>query len=148
MYAPIDEIVERLYKKGLCTSNGFPTTKPIWAQWDDVQIIQQYNAINRGILNYYSFVENYSQLTRVQYILQYSAAKTLAQKHKTKMTRIFASRGKQLTTKVTKDEKVIKEVSLFLNKDWSYNRHRFKGTGKKFNWDLHITHRTATKLYN
>jgi hypothetical protein len=129
MYAPVDEIIRRLYKKGICTSEGLPTSKAMWTQWDDIQIIQQYNAINRGILNYYSFVENYGKLSRVQYILQFSAAKTIAHKHKTKMTQIFASRGKQLKTKVTKDEKVIKEVNLSLNKDWSHNRFRFKGTG-------------------
>lgn len=148
MTAPVEEIIEKLHKKGICEKDGFPRSKRGWVCWDDVQIIQQFNAINRGILNYYSFVDNYANLGRIQYILQYSAAKTLAHKHKTKMTKIFGSRGKNLTTKVRKEERVIKEVSLYLNKDWKRDKFRYKGIGKEFNWDFHITHRTATKLYN
>ncbi len=94
MTAPVEEIIKKLHKKGICEIDGFPRSKRGWVCWDDVQIIQQFNAINRGILNYYSFVDNYANLGRIQYILQYSAAKTLAHKHSTKMTKIFESRGK------------------------------------------------------
>lgn len=148
MYAPTEEIIKRLQGKGICDSNGFPTSVTGWTQLDDVQIILQYNAINRGILNYYSFVDNYCKLSRVQYILQYSAAKTLAHKHKTKMTKIFAKRGKDLHTTVSKDGKTLKETRLYLNDDWKHHPERFIGAGKPFDWDRYITLRTSTRLYD
>jgi group II intron reverse transcriptase/maturase len=148
MLAPIDEIVSRLYKKGICNKLGYPTSKKLWVAWDDSQILLQYSAMNRGILNYYSFVDNYSKLSRIQYILQYSAAMTLAHKHKTQMTKIFKERGRNLTTKINKDGKVIKISKLYLNHNWKVDRDRFNGTTKEFNWDVHITHRTATRLYD
>jgi hypothetical protein len=78
--APTLQLVERLHHQGFCDAEGFPTAQKRWFLLDADQIIGLYNGILRGLLNYYRFVDNFASLSRIQYILRYSLAKTLAQK--------------------------------------------------------------------
>jgi RNA-directed DNA polymerase len=56
----------------------------------DVEIIETYNAELRGLANYYSLAYDVKmKLSRLQYLSNYSLTKTLANKHKTKMSRIL-----------------------------------------------------------
>lgn len=82
MTAPRDELIKKLHSKGFCTAKGQPTTKLGWIHLDAEQIITLYNGINRGIQNYYRFADNFGQLVRIQYILKFSLAHTLAAKYK------------------------------------------------------------------
>jgi len=82
MTAPRDELIKKLHTKGFCTAKGKPTTKLGWIHLDVDQIILLYNGINRGIQNYYRFADNFAHLARIQYILKFSLAHTLATKYK------------------------------------------------------------------
>ena len=82
MQAPLPKLLKRLQEKGFCTDKGTPTPKRGWTNLDLDQIVLLYSGINRGIQNYYRFADNWSRLTRIQYILQHSLAQTLACKLK------------------------------------------------------------------
>jgi nicotine oxidoreductase len=150
MLAPVENLVYRLYKRGICDSQGNPMQKASWAVMDDVQIVEKYNSILWGILNYYSFVNHYHNLSRIQYILQYSAAKTLANKHKSSLRKVFKKCGRSLTVCFMKNGEALKK-SLRLETSWCTRPNRFHTNGKTYNGPDGIvkTHwrlRTRSKL--
>lgn len=96
MDAPLPRLVKRLSDRGLCSKEGEPIPKTAWAQLDADQIIQLYSSVNRGIQNYDRFADNWRQLPRIQYILEFSLAKTLALKYKISVPKVFKRLGKGL----------------------------------------------------
>lgn len=103
--APLDEITSRLAERGFCDGRRFPTHHKALLALEQDQIVTQYNAVMRGIANYYAACVNFSALNRVSYILRYSLAKTLANKERTSMAAQFRKRGKNLrVTKSVNDE--------------------------------------------
>ncbi|GLV54965.1 reverse transcriptase [Dictyobacter sp. S3.2.2.5] len=129
MEAPMPKLTKRLSERGFCTAEGFPIAKAGWAYLDTDQIINLYSSINRGIQNYYAFVDNWSKLSRIQYILRYSLAKTLAMKHKISLPKVFKRFGKNLTIVIKgKEGKKDREVSFHSNQNWSKDRDAFQGS--------------------
>lgn len=62
------------------------------------EIIQKYNCIIRGLSEWYKHAGNRRTILNfISYLLQYSAAKTLAQKYNTSMKKIFTLAGKDLS---------------------------------------------------
>jgi len=122
MRAPIPKIIKRLSEEGLCDSDGFPRGVPMWTSLDADQIVERSSAISRGILNYYRFADNFRQMTVVEHICQYSAAKTLARKYKTSMREIFKRYGKTLAVKSPSG----RQVKFNLNRDWSRTPRAFQ----------------------
>lgn len=94
--APMDIIIKKLALKGFCSLKGFPNHKKLWITQEDHQIVDNFNMTIRGILNYYSGSSRRWVLGRIWYILQYSCAKTLANKHRCSIRKIFNKRGKLL----------------------------------------------------
>ncbi len=115
-------IIKRLKEAGMCDGLGFPICRKSHINYEDWEIIRSHNSVLDGLSNYYSFVSNRNKLQRIQYIIQYSAAKTLAGKHKTSMAKIFKSYGSDLKVKYGKD----KEVSIRNDIDWSVKTSNFK----------------------
>lgn len=150
MLAPVSQLVQRLYSKGFCDADGTPKSRPAWGQMDDDQIIQMYNSVLQGLLNYYSFVDNYSKLNRVQYILQMSAAKTLAGKHRTSARRQFQKRGRTLAVVTATQKGKERVTALKLESDWSRKPNRFLGGDGSFDPNaaiqFHYRLRTRSKL--
>jgi group II intron reverse transcriptase/maturase len=149
MKAPIDKLVKRLGDRGFCTPTGEPTAKSGWTPLDADQIIQLYSGVNRGLQNYYRFVDNWKHLSRIQYILQFSLAKTLAQKYKLSVARVFQRFGKELslTLKGT-GGKADRTVCFYLNHDWGKSKLAFQ-SGKQIDIDVVRTlvrMRTRSKL--
>lgn len=127
MQAPLLKLVKRLKEKGICTEEGIPTPKRAWSILDADQIVALYSSINRGIQNYYRFADNWSRLTRIQYILRYSLAKTLALKFKISVPKVFKRFSTNLCIKIEgKDGKGDREVRFYQNHDWTKNREAFQ----------------------
>ncbi len=123
MKAPLKSLMQRLHTKGFCTAKGKPTSKRGWSSLDADQIVGLYSSINRDIQNYYRFADNFQQLTRIQYILQFSLVKTLAAKYKVSGKQIFRRFGKTLAITVkAEDGKQDRTVSFYLNHDWTKQR--------------------------
>ena len=132
MEMPTQDLIQRLHKRGFCTANGEPTTKVSWMNLDPEQTISLYRSINQGILNYYRFVDNVNGLVRIQYILQYSLAKTFAAKYRISVRKVFTRFGKNITVVVkAQDGKKDRYVSFNPNKDWEKRRNDFKINDKK-----------------
>lgn len=125
MKAPTQRLIKRLSNKGLCTGLGTPTSKAGWTHLDTDQIINLYSSINRGIQNYYRFVDNWANLSRVQYILEYSLAKTLAHKFKISLPKVFKRFGKTIKTTVRNKSGDERTVMFYKNRDWSKERDAF-----------------------
>lgn len=127
MKAPLPKLLKRLSDRGFCTKDGKPTPKSGWAFLDVDQLILLYSSVNRGIQNYYRFVDNWAQLQRIQYILQYSLAMTLGRKFKISTPKVFKRFGKHLSYVIKdKEGNERKTVSFYLNHDWAKNRDAFQ----------------------
>ena len=64
------------------TGNGKPKHRSELLSDDDYTIVSRYQAEFRGIVQYYLMAQNVSHLGRLQWVMQESLAKTLANKHK------------------------------------------------------------------
>nr|YP_009130536.1 putative reverse transcriptase and intron maturase [Tydemania expeditionis]CEO91066.1 putative reverse transcriptase and intron maturase [Tydemania expeditionis] len=96
LLVPMDRVIFRLHQKGFCTSNGFPTSHKRWSSQDDVEIVRAFRSVLYGLVNYYSGSSYQHCLGRIDYILRYSCAKTLAHKHNSSCSKIFKEFGKEL----------------------------------------------------
>lgn len=110
---PLDEVFKRLSERGFCDANGYPTHHKALIALEKDQIVAQYSSVMRGIANYYAACSNFSKLNRVDYILRYSLAKTLANKERSSMVKQFRKRGKNLRVEKTVGEK--KMAVTFVN---------------------------------
>lgn len=126
MCTPIDALIKKLQNKGFCTAQGEPTTKIGWIHLDADQMVVLFNGINRGIQNYYRFTDNFGKLARIQYILKFSLAKTLAAKYKRSVRQVFQHFGTIPTVLVkTQDGRRDRRVAFYHNSDWKKQRNGF-----------------------
>jgi retron-type reverse transcriptase len=87
--APLIKILNKLYKMGLIKKNKSGIYKPTALKriinQDHTNIINYYNAIAKSIINYYSFVHNFTKLEAlVSFSIRHSLALTVALKYKLK----------------------------------------------------------------
>ena len=95
LFVPMDKIIKRLSEKNFCTSKGVGIKKKGWIVYDDDVIISRYNSVLRGIRNYYAPADNLgSSMNRINFILKYSCAHTLAAKHRTRISKQLKRRDK------------------------------------------------------
>jgi Type II intron maturase len=98
---PIDRIVRRLREKGFANKSNNPTRNGNFIVLSLADLINHYKTIERGVLNYYGFANNYGRVAaRVHYILKYSCALTIASKMKLKtLSKVFSKYGGNLNIK-------------------------------------------------
>ena len=86
--APLEHLIRKLQSQGICRIRNLrkhdviPTRKTAWTNLDLVTIVKKYNDVWQGLLNYYSFAYNRSQLNWIQYLLHHSLACTFMNKLK------------------------------------------------------------------
>lgn len=113
MHAPIRKLLERLHANKILKRKKsgvyVPTALRRLINFEHADILGYYNSISRGILNYYSFVDNYGRLNSiVKYHLLHSCALTLALKYKLRhRSKAFKRFGSQLKDKNSDKEFVI-----------------------------------------
>lgn len=110
-------LINRMFIKGYCDKKGFPKEIPWLQSQEPYIIIERFNAVIKGFVNfYYHFLSNSSSLNRWVYILRWSAIKTLANKFHTTIPKIFNMFGNPITAVINlklKDEEVYKKsISL------------------------------------
>jgi len=111
---------------------------------DEDQIVSLYSSINRGIQLYYRPTDNWASVQRVQYILKFSLAKTLAGKRKSKISRVISGKGDIKIRARRKDKE--KEIAFYQNHDWTTKRDSFNNTVKVDLVRMNIRMRTRSKL--
>lgn len=102
LHAPIPNLLKRLHENGYCrkSKEGIysPTAIRRVVNFDHADIVMQYNSVIKSILNYYSFVDNYTRVgALVKLHLLRSCALTLALKYRLrKKSKIFKRFGSRL----------------------------------------------------
>lgn len=89
-----DKIEKFLFSKGIIRQrpdNGKlePIARKAYERHTDLEIVTAYDAELRGICNYYSLASNYRCLNFFSYLMEYSCLKTLAGKHRCKLSKIY-----------------------------------------------------------
>lgn len=121
VWAPTQELLKKLLaERFIKFKNGepFAISKRSYVHHDPDDIVLRYNAIKRGLVNYYKPVVNINALQLIDSLLRLSLAKTLAHKYGTSMRRQFRKRGRSL--------KVVKEIKGQENKVVQYWECEFK----------------------
>jgi hypothetical protein len=134
---PLYLLILLLSKYNFCNSLGFPKSKVGWVTYDDSEIIHQFNRIRNNILLFYTGCQNTKALSRIQYILYFSCAKTLACKHKANFRSISKKFGQKIKLK-----EFAPEFSSFLVQKKSKNfRMRFFSKNQKNirSWNFQLT---------
>nr|AER28902.1 maturase K [Hydrocleys nymphoides] len=90
---PILSLIGSLSKAKFCNVSGHPTSKPVWADLSDSDIIDRFVRICRNLSHYHSGSSKKQSLYRMKYILRLSCARTLARKHKTTVRAFFQRLG-------------------------------------------------------
>lgn len=99
LFIPVDDLINKLSEKNFC-KNGKGIKKKGWILYPDEIITKRYNSILLGLKNYYSPADNYrTSINRIQYILKFSWAHTLATKHRTRISKQLV-RSKELGLKI------------------------------------------------
>jgi len=141
--APIDVLVNRLHQKGFCDASGVPIAKQAWGLLDEDQIVNLYSSINRGIQSYYRPSDNWTFLRRIQYILKFSLAKTLAAKRKTGVAKVL--KGGNVQVEVRREGQS-KTIAFYSNANWTVNRGAFIEHAEVDLVRMQIRLRTRSKL--
>jgi hypothetical protein len=98
--------------------NGKPREQPSWSVLSDYEIIQKYNSIIRGLVNYYApIITTRSSINYLVYIFEYSCYKTLCQKHRTTIRKLMRKHGHPITVNL-KTGTSTKQVSLLTTKHY------------------------------
>lgn len=89
---PLTDRIERFLfdKQAVRQENGklWPVERRALVRSSDLEILTVYNAELRGICNYYGMASNFYRLNYFAYLMEYSCLKTLAAKHKSKISKI------------------------------------------------------------
>jgi Type II intron maturase/MatK/TrnK amino terminal region len=96
---PLLFLTRILAKYRFCNLMGYPISKSGWTPLSDSIIINRFKNIRNSIISYYTGCQNQKDLFKIQHILHYSCAKTLACKHKTNLRKIWGKYGKNLSTR-------------------------------------------------
>lgn len=89
---PMERIEKFMYDRKIIIQNKngkiIPWSRLSMQGLTDLEIIDTYNSQTRGICNYYNIASNFAKLTYFVYLMEYSCLKTLAKKHKTRISKI------------------------------------------------------------
>lgn len=89
-----DKIEQYLFSKNVIkqrTDNGKfePIARVELTRHTDLEIVTLFDAELRGLCNYYYLASNYRNMNYFSYLMEYSCLKTLAWKHKCKLSKIY-----------------------------------------------------------
>ena len=113
------KLLTNLQRRGFCQGPlHYPIGIRAWSQLNEFQIVQKYRNIFMGLTQHYKKCNNLNTLNRVNYILHYSCAKTLATRLKITMPQVFKKYGHDLTIsiniKINKEGETKKQTIQFL----------------------------------
>ena len=142
----IKEIIRRLHEKGFCDKSGFPIgVKKVFNKTIQ-DIIRHGNNVLRGLLTNLQGCHNFWQAARIQYIVKFAIAKTIARKYRISMKKVFKTYGKRLTVNYINPKGELKEISLALFRSFSRNKVFFKNWIIKLKEHVVITYDTRNPL--
>lgn len=96
VYMNTEGILEKLRENGMCVKNAYPIGITRLLQESPQEIVKFGNQVLRGLLTQQHGCSNFYEGWRIQYIVQYSIAKTLARKFDISLKKVFARYGGSL----------------------------------------------------
>lgn len=148
---PKELLKERLIKNGFANMNGFPRSCNKFIFLPDHEIINRYNHVVRGIMNFYNMAENRSDLGETIYILEYSLAHTLAAKHRSSISKIWEKYGNPFKCKVKNREIKFDKPRSLKAEYLTDNYYRVKNVYAKVPFEVHDPFKTLKydlRIYN
>lgn len=92
LLVPFEKIERFMFERKIViqddSGNLIPSQRGAMVGLTDLEVIDTYNSQTRGICNYYSLASNFAKLTYFVYLMEYSCLKTLAKKHKCRISGI------------------------------------------------------------
>jgi hypothetical protein len=134
-----DKIIRKLKDNGMCNEHGFPIAMTKMQNATTQDIIKYANQVLRGLLYANQGCHNFYKAWRIQYIIQYSTAKTIARKHDISMKATFKKYGDKLNAKYLNPKGELKEISLALFRSFKRNKIFLK------NWIIKIKEHVVPK---
>nr|AGQ55656.1 maturase K [Alstroemeria aurea] len=105
---PVIPLIGSLSKAKFCTVSGHPSSKAIWTDLSDSDIVDRFGRICRNLSHYYSGSSRKQSLYQIKYILRFSCARTLARKHKSTIRTLVQRLGFEFLEKFfTEEEQVL-----------------------------------------
>jgi len=127
--APLVDIREKLRNRGVISKSNKPKSIGRLVYVPDRDIVKWYNAVGRGLLNYYSCCQNFYKVKDyVDYMVRWSAIHTLAGKHKSSCRKIIAKYSKDL---IIKDEKGHTLTQFMSSREIKVMRRQFRSNVSK-----------------
>jgi group II intron reverse transcriptase/maturase len=128
----MNKLIQKLIDNGMCNGDGYPIgmKKKITLPVQD--ILKYANDVLRGLIYGNQGCHNFWQAARVQYIVQYSTAKTIARKFDISMKAVFKKYGKYLTVEYFNPKGKLKVRSLAMFYSFKRSKVFFK------NWILKL----------
>lgn len=120
-----DGILKKLRENGMCTGNGYPIGITRFLRESPEEIIKYGNQVLRGLLTQQRGCANFYMGSRIQYIVQFSIAKTLARKFDISMKKVFARYGRSLLVNYKNVKGKACSVSLALYKSLARQKNFF-----------------------
>lgn len=115
-------ILKKLHDNGMCTATGYPIGITRLLRELPQDIIKYGNQVLRGLLTQQRGCCNFFEGWRVQYIIQYSIAKTLARKFDISLKKVFARYGNSLSIQYQNAKGHARSVRMALYT--SFARHK------------------------
>ena len=141
--APIEHLIRKLQSQGICKIRNLrkhdviPTRKTAWTNLDLVTIIKKYNDVWQGLLNYYSFAYNRSQLNYIQYLLHHSLACTFMNKLKLNSRKqVFKKYGKTIQVQTDEGKSVAFKLEKSLPRIEKFSNNALPSGFETFKYSL------------
>lgn len=142
----------KLKSNNYIDSTEFPREKPAFSILEDIDIVDRYDRMIVGIANYYKICDNNGTINYVNYLLKFSCAKTLAQRHRLTVGKIFKKHGKNLKVFLRTKDNYIRTSELTVATKWIQNfklnpKQKFYQIPLFDPFKLHSRWRTKIKPY-
>jgi len=125
IYMNMEGILKKLHENGMCKGNGYPIGITRLLRASPEEIIKYGNQVLRGLLTQQRGCANFYNGSRIQYIVQFSIAKTLARKFDISTKKVFARYGKALKVSYQNAKGKACSVSLALYKSFARKKDFF-----------------------
>ena len=125
VYMNTEGILNKLRENGMCTASGYPIGITRLLRETPEDIIKYGNQVLRGLLTQQRGCCNFFGGWRIQYIVQFSMAKTLARKFDISLKKVFARYGKALSVTYESAKGYVRSVSLALYKSFAQQKSFF-----------------------
>jgi RNA-directed DNA polymerase len=123
--ANISGMIQKLHQNGLCNSDGFPNGITQFIPLPPEKIVNYGNQVLRSLVNQAVGCTNFHECARIQYIVQFSVAKTLARKFDISLKKVFTKFGSSISIDYLSENNKERRIQLALYPNFKRRRKYF-----------------------